>query len=79
MKFKNKLSGFLQRGLKGQNQISDINFFCFKIAPKNTNNTPLYQLRSTYGKNDSIFDTGFLGTKKYKLQKKLFNIKNFFY
>ena len=29
--------------------------------------------------NDSIFDTRFLGTKKYKLQKKLFNIKKFFY
>ena len=30
-------------------------------------------------KNDTIFDTKFFGTENTKLQKKLFNIKNFFY
>ena len=35
MKFKNKLSGFLQCGLEGQNPNLDINFFGWKMASLN--------------------------------------------
>ena len=43
-----------------------------KMATKNN-------LLKNHKKNDTIFDTRFFGTENTKLQKKLFNIKNFFY
>ena len=55
-----------------------------KMATKNNLLTlPLRSVRpsvkKTTKKNDTIFDTRFFGTENTKLQKKLFNIKNFFY
>ena len=54
--------------------------FGLPIAPEESIQIPIKN-SSPYmaTKNDTIFDTRFLGTKKYKLQKKLFNIKIFFY
>ena len=53
----------------------DIQFFEFFIWPIQAN----FEFKKFTSKNGLDFEAGFSGTRKMKFQKKLFNIKNFFY